>query len=135
MYDMKQPNIDRPCITIPRLARESAQAHSARRIYWELGADRSLHQVRQLLGKPQSYQPVITRWATMHEWAASAQAYDQTGRTLAAQQAQAQHLADITDYCQRYRQLAQELRQVAARLLARYQEQSSNQQKAMSEHV
>lgn len=58
---------------------ESAQAHEAARLYFGLGADRSLEVVAQKLTKSTT---IIKRWSTRWTWVERARAYDQ-------------HLADI----------------------------------------
>lgn len=57
-----------------RLPSESAQAYEAAKLYFEMGAQRSLDAVRQKVGKSSR---LMARWSSRYNWVTRAQDYDQ----------------------------------------------------------
>ncbi len=68
--------MDKACQKQPfdRQPGESAKAHAAAKLYFELGAQRSLEAVGQKLGKSGT---LLSRWSSRWQWVARAKAYDE----------------------------------------------------------
>jgi hypothetical protein len=95
---------DTPTTTIPRLDNESSRAHEARRIYVEMGPQRSLDKVGQYLGH-KGASGIVTRWSRQYDWAATARAWDDQQAAMASMRASAEyqeHLAKQRDDAMNY---------------------------------
>lgn len=63
---------------------ESAKAYQAFEVYRDMGADRSLERVGQLLGKSTV---TVERWSTANDWQARVRAFDEAAAAKAADKA------------------------------------------------
>lgn len=90
-----------------RLSEEPAKAYKAFRIYCELGVQRSLDKVVELLGKSESYKRQVSRWSSRWQWVARAAAWDKEhAKYWVNQEERERYEADLKRYRDIQRQSA-----------------------------
>lgn len=78
-----------------RHAEESAKAYDALCRYCELGAQRSLHKLRQSIGKSPAYIRQLERWSSAHDWQRRVLDYDRRAAQEHAAAVDSARYADI----------------------------------------
>lgn len=104
-----------PTVEIPRLPDESNRAYAARIAYVTMGPQRSLDAVAKKCAKSV---PLMKRWSSLHDWSATARAWDDQQAAAAAQAAAQQYLADLEEHRHRYQQSGRALHAVAVEMLS-----------------
>lgn len=110
--------VETPVIEIPRLEGETTKAYAARVEYLTMGAVRSFDKlVGQKQGKNGVSKSAVENWSVRYGWQRSAQEYDETLATLAAQAHAQQYRDDLEDHRKRYQKAGKDLYAVAASLV------------------
>jgi hypothetical protein len=98
---------DTPITTIPA---ESSRAAEARRIYVEMGVDRSTAKVAHQLGKTKA---LMDRWCAKYRWVEAAQAWDDARAAESSARAAERYHADLEDHRERYGKAGRSLHALA----------------------
>jgi hypothetical protein len=116
-----------------RQENESARAFEAFAVYRDLGAQRSIAKVAEILGKSRA---LLERWSTKHDWVARCQALEARDEMLRREAIEAHLQAKAKDYAEReaaLREQALEIREVAAEQALRMLQWPLTEQRAVQE--
>lgn len=102
----EQEETKRPTIqSFRRQRKESAQAYQAAKLYFELGADRSLSEVSRRLGKSRT---ICERWSSRWEWVVRAEDWDLHQLALEDSQREKQTIAEAEKWAARRLEIKEE---------------------------